>query len=289
MSRHPSFIWNLLRSEAAQRLTGADSAHTWDAMKSAYDHTRSGSFRVEEDQQSDPDYRLSRLCFRKRDGHSIAGLLLRPASPDPCPCVVLLHALSSDKETMIRHFGRALAARGVASLALDAHLHGERRADSSERLHPLQYLDLARETIIEYRLALDQLACRSDLIPGRFGLLGYSLGAMMGTILAAVDTRIAAAALLVGGDVVRNYQDHLPSAVHGLLRNVTPSNFAPHISPRPVLFINGRRDTTVSHQAAEMLHEAAQEPKEIVWADAGHLLPPEIAERGVQWLVDHLR
>jgi fermentation-respiration switch protein FrsA (DUF1100 family) len=52
--------------------------------------------------------------------------------------------------------------------------------------------------------------------------------------------------------------------------------------------INGKQDTVVSEEAAKRLQEAAKEPKQILWADAGHILPPEIAGKGVEWLVEKL-
>lgn len=272
-------------SAGAGRQTGAAA---WERRKAAYAYAADRPPAVTEERRPDPEHPLSRLLFTRPNGHSFAGLLIRPAAGGPFPCALLLHALSSDKEAMIEWFGRPLAARGVAALALDAHLHGERKPPTAAPLAPLEYLDLARESVVEYRQALDHLVTRLEIDPERIGLLGYSLGAMMGAILAGVDERVKAAVLMVGGDMVRTRLPPLPAFLQERVDVVSPANFVAHISPRPVLFLNGTGDSTVPRDAATALHEAAREPKEIRWVDAGHHLPPEAAAEGVEWLIARL-
>jgi len=288
MSKSNSLIWSLLSAGAAAQPEQAAAPHTWETLAAAYAYDATASAHVTEERQDDPEHYASRLTFRKGDGASLAGLFLRPRAEGVYPCVLLLHALSSDKEAMIRLFGRALAQRGFACLALDAHLHGERRGGYSQELGPLEYLGLARESIVEYRQALDHLRTRRDVDGDRVGLLGYSLGAMMGCILAGVDERVGASVFMVGGDMVRDNLHHVPASLRELLEPVSPASFVGRISPRPVLFINGKWDNTVPRSAATLLHEAAGEPKQVIWADAGHTLAPEVAALGVEWLVEQL-
>lgn len=284
MPLNPSSLWNLLTPHSG----GLDDQSAWDRLKSAYQYPSDPGPRITEEVLSDPDFSLARWRFREPNGITHTGLYLRPAAEGRYPCALLLHALSRDKDEMIRHFGRALAARGVSVLALDAHFHGERRRGGREKLSPVDYLNGARDTIIDYRHALDYLKTRPDVDPNRIGLLGYSLGAMMGCILAGVDERIAASVFLVGGDIVRTYREQVPVFLRSLLDPVSPSLFVGHISPRPLLFINGRGDAKVSRESAELLHQAAGTPKEIRWADCGHLLPESEARYGVDWLIEHL-
>jgi len=288
MSLNSRRIWELLGAGAGSHPDTPKASPTWKALEAAYRYNTSRPPTVTEATERDPEHRLSRLSFRKPDGQSFSGLLMRPQATGMYPCVLLLHALSSDKDAMIRLFGRPLAERGLASLALDAHLHGERRSAASAQLGPMEYLKLARESIVEYRQALDYLKNHPDVDSARVGLLGYSLGAMMGSILAGVDERVQACVFMVGGDMVHVYRPHVPVFLRGLLEPVSPANFVARISPRPVFFINGTRDATVPREAATHLHEAAGEPKRILWADAGHILPPEVAAEGVDWLREQL-
>src|SRR5205085_1653313 len=77
------------------------------------------------------------LCLRekamkfKRDeieiatpGEQVPAVFMRPAGTGRVPAALLLHGLSSSKERMSDSIGRALADRGVASLAIDLPLHG---------------------------------------------------------------------------------------------------------------------------------------------------------------------
>lgn len=284
MPLNPTTLWQLLTPHSG----GLDDESAWKRLASAYRYRRSPLPRVSEEPVADPELHLARWEFQGGQGAAHTGLFIRPLPEGRYPCVLLLHALSRDKDEMIRHFGRAFAGRGVAALALDAHLHGERRRRSAEKLTPLDYLNGARDTIIDYRQAIDYLETRPEVEASRVGLLGYSLGAMLGCILAAVDSRVAASVFMVGGDIVRTYRGQVPVLLRGMLDPVSPSLFASHISPRPVLFINGRWDQKVSRESAELLHHAAREPKEIRWAECGHVLPEAEARYGVDWLIARL-
>jgi len=279
-----SFVSGLIQS-AAGSLNGSSVASLRHLAFGSYAYSSRNPLTVQEERRGDSGLYLSRLSFQKRTGERFAGLFVRPRAEGVYPCALLLHALSSDKETMIQHFGRALADRGYAALALDANLHGERRRGCNyDALSPWQYLELLRESIIEYRQAMDYLALREDVDAQRTGLLGYSLGAMMGSVLAGVDARVKACVFMVGGDMVREHLGRVPAVLRGVLNNVSPANFVQKIAPRPVFFINGTQDTVVPRSAAEAFHAAARDPKEVLWTDAGHILPPVAALQGVEWL-----
>ena len=117
------------------------------------------------------------------------------------------------------------------------------------------------------------------------GLLGYSMGSMMGSILGAVDDRIGAFALCVGGDPILPIVGQIPVALRGLAYDVSPSLYVGHIAPRPILMLNGRQDTTMPEAASHLLYAAAQEPKEQMWYESGHLLPPEAGMKAITWIL----
>jgi len=92
------------------------AALAWEALREAYAIPGGGLVTVTGKPLPDPEHTLVRLRLKKPDGHSFSGLLVRPRGERPAPCALLLHALSSDKETMIRLFGRPLAERGIGAL-----------------------------------------------------------------------------------------------------------------------------------------------------------------------------
>jgi dienelactone hydrolase len=190
---------------------------------------------------------------------------------------------------MIRLFGRLLAARGIACFALDARDHGERKPTGTPAgPNGMRFAAVMRTTVGDYRLALDYLKTRQDVDSARVGLLGYSMGAMMGSVLGGVDQRVKALVLEVGGDPIRPFVLGLPPTQRDPAEFVSPSNYVGHIAPRPVLFINAKADQTIKEDAARRLQEAAREPKEIIWAEGGHILAPTDAQKGVAWLAEKL-
>ena len=261
-----------------------DSAPLWEKLSAAYKY-EGKALTVKEETKEDSAHFLQRISFTNANGESVPGLFRRPKADGIYPCALLLHGLTSKKEDMSSMFGRALAEKGVASLALDAPNHGERNGARPANHDPAWFFNVMRGGILDYRLALDYLKTRKDVDSARVGLVGYSMGAMMGSILSGVDDRVKATVLCVGGDVTKAFASQIPPALREAADSVAPANFVGHISPRPVLMINGRQDNIVNEAAAKTLHNAARDPKEIIWADANHFLPPAITVKGVDWLV----
>ena len=56
----------------------------------------------------------------------------------------------------------------------------------------------------------------------------------------------------------------------------------------PLLMVHGRRDRTVTPEQARRLFEAARDPKEIRWWDAGHYLPAPAIGEAAAWLAEKL-
>ena len=222
-----------------------------------------------------------RLAYGLKGKASVPALLLLPAATGPAPAAVLVHGYSSRKEDMAGPIGRALLARGVASLALDLPLHGSRADPVQARAarSPLTVARLWREGLADVRLALRYAAARREIDGRRLGLGGYSMGSFLSVAVAADDPSVRAVVLAAGGDL----PEGTPFAV--LARRVAdPLRAVRRLEGRPLLMVHGRRDRTVHPEQARRLYEAAREPKEIVWWDAGHHLPAAATEAAADWL-----
>lgn len=267
----------------------------WDALKAAYAYDAAKTPVVTTAPRSDEEFVLVHLSFTNSQGQMVPALFLRPKGDKTrFPVALLLHGLGSDKETMIRAFGRVLAREGIACFALDADGHGERKRPGTSpgtpvAINPALFINVMKNTVVEYRQALDHLQTRPDVDKDRIGLLGYSMGAMMGAILPAVDARVKGAVLCVGGDPIRPLLATAQGALRASAETISPSNFIGHISPRPVFLINARGDRTIKPESAKRLQDAAGEPKTIVWVEGGHILAPAEAKKGVDWLVGTLK
>ena len=232
--------------------------------------------------------KIERHSLRLRVGDAVvpAILLLPPGLERRVPAALLLHGYSSRKERMADTVGRALASRGVASLAIDLPLHGDRDAplQRESRLNPLALVRHWRLALAECTAALDCLSGHERYDPSRLAIVGYSLGGYVGVTAAARDKRVRAVVLAATGDLP------LGTPFERLIRTVAdPLKAVRRLSGRPLLMTHGRLDQTVRPADADRLFAAAGEPKELRWWNTGHMLPAEAIEDAAAWLATQLR
>lgn len=217
-------------------------------------------------------------------GPAVPAILLTPAARG-CAAALLLHGYGASKEQMVDSIGTALLREGVASLAIDLPLHGERpeRLDESTARSALKIISRWKEGVAECAAAFRFLAARPEVDPSKLGVVGYSMGSFLGVLTAAADKSARAVVLAAGGDL----PPHIP--FHGLIRRVVdPVKAVRKLDGRPLLMIHGRRDRTVKPEQAERLFAAAGEPKEIRWYDCGHWLPEGAIDDAAHWLARQL-
>ncbi|MEP6689843.1 MAG: alpha/beta hydrolase [Gemmatimonadaceae bacterium] len=230
----------------------------------------------------------SRIALTFHDGGRVPAILLlpnRPSASARTPAALLLHGYTSRKEAMADTLGSALLACGVASLAIDLPMHGERGApiESLSFRNPLDLVRQWRAALDESRLALRYLAERAEVDAARLGLVGYSLGSFLGVIVAAGEPSVRAVTLAAGGDLPDG------SSFGALIRAAAdPLRAVRKLAGRPLLMVNGKWDRTVTRAQAERLYAAAGEPKEIRWWDSGHHLTPAAIADGAEWLATTL-
>lgn len=235
-------------------------------------------------------------------GRRITALLTLPHKPaGPVPCLLLLHGYGDSKEDA--NLAAMIAARqGWAAFALDAMLCGERAVKGRDIYSPNLYQTRVAliQSIVDWRRGIDYLTTRPEIHPQRIGLLGASMGGIMGTLLAGVDQRVRCAVIAAGGadwglmaslsqnepaKALRRIRPELtPEKIAEILAPVDPLNFIDKISPRPVLLQHGRSDISVPPEAAQLLWERAREPKEMDWYDVGHYFPRQAFFRILDWL-----
>jgi predicted esterase len=218
-------------------------------------------------------------------GARVPAALLLPTVAASVPAALLLHGYSASKDLMLESAGRALLRHGVASLAIDLPMHGERDepVDDSLFRNPLGLMRHWQSALEECRLALRYLEERPEIDGARLSLIGYSLGAYLGAIVAAREPAVRALVLAAGGDLPAG----IPFAA--MIRAVVdPLRAVRKLAGRPLLMVNGRTDRTIRPDQAERLYAAANEPKEIRWYDGGHYIPPAAIDGAMAWLAERL-
>ena len=100
-------------------------------------------------------------------GARVPSIMLLPELDAPVPAVLLLHGYSSSKERLSNTMGRALAARGIASLAIDLPLHGTREDAmiTQARTNPLGLLQHWQMALAEARHAIAWLVDNDAIDP----------------------------------------------------------------------------------------------------------------------------
>jgi cephalosporin-C deacetylase-like acetyl esterase len=255
------------------------------------------------------------LTFRSVRAELVTGVFYLPKSATDSTqarCLLWLHGYGGDKVISPEALN-VLGQFGFALLALDAEYHGERK-QSGKDIYSLNLVEnryALAQTIIDYRRALDFLETVSRIDPQRIGLVGASMGGILGALLAGVDERVKAAIIVAGGggwsEMVRQSQIEPAPPVREYLNgnfNVGPRLFDPvdpiHLihrmrSPRALQVHHGDRDNIVPFSAGFALYERAGEPKEF------HAYPGDdhysigrgnsvllLLQRALDWLNKHL-
>jgi alpha-beta hydrolase superfamily lysophospholipase len=124
------------------------------------------------------------IALRAADGTPLSAVWLAPARP--APAIVLVHMLTRSHRDWDQA-AEALNASGFGVLALDLRGHGESSGSWAGGLAPLQQ---------DVQAAADWLKSRGDVLSGRIGIAGASLGATLAALVAASDGAIRSLALL---------------------------------------------------------------------------------------------
>jgi len=259
-------------------------------------------------------YTCYKVVYRSARDQRVPAFLVLPknrSEGQKLPCVILMHGLGGDK-SMLKMLWPMLTNAGYALFAIDAQYHGERKPKDALPffgVYPYYSRDALIQTVIDLRRAVDYLETRAEIDPKRIGYIGASMGGILGAMFAGVDERVQAPVLLVAGgnwkimmdksilSIFRENRENRPAKeIERALKAmeiVDPIHWVGRISPRPVLMINGDADDVVPVEANKALHEAAREPKKVIWYKGGHVPPPtempNVLNAIMNWLNEHLK
>jgi alpha-beta hydrolase superfamily lysophospholipase len=190
-----------------------------------------------------PEAASQRLGLRTDDGVTLAATWYEP-STRPAPAVVLVHMLHRSRRDW-EYAASRLASEGIGALTIDLRGHGESGGTAQD--YPPMVQDL--------RAARRFLSGRSDVIPGRIGVAGASLGANLAALMAADDSAVASVALLSPSTDYRGLRIEAAVRKYGA---------------RPLLLVASDDDPYASRSARELQKAGTGTREIVVLSGAGH-------------------
>jgi dienelactone hydrolase len=242
------------------------------------------------------------LSNRKRDGYTIQKLQFKTHTaflylPDEGtafksaprrPAVIILPITQGDYYTkQMAHF---LSETGIITLRFQSHGHLLTTKNSHDALTGFEAL--LKEDVMDVLEGMDWLDVQPSVDHERIGIVGISMGAVIGSVAAGVDPRIRAGVFILGGgdlpgilfsskepiivsirkrieeeeDLTR---DELIAETGRRLRNVDPLTYAERLDPNRILMINAYFDRVIKRRYGTALWKAAGEPP-MVMLPTGH-------------------
>ena len=267
---------------------------------------------------------VERLTFRTKDGEAVRGVLTRPSSEGPSgegpwPGLLYIHAhgaryeigadeLLNGRRALLGPLGPVFAMAGLVTLMIEMPAFGT-RAEPNEMSRTKACLwqgkSLAGQMLGEQHAAFGWLAARDDVVAGRIGVFGISMGATLGYWLAAVEPRIACVAHLCCfadyGKLIETGAHDLHGiylTVPGLLGLASNGEISGRIAPRPQLIGIGDTDPLTPPKAVDLAlnetrraYEAKAASDSLVLvreADSGHVETPAMRRAVLEFFRTYL-
>jgi dienelactone hydrolase len=260
-----------------------------------FDYDRSAALDVKEiSVRTEGDAEIHDVSYASPKGGRVPAYLVTPKTgKGPFAAILLMHGLPGNRDRMLPNAVK-LASAGAVCLLISSPWN--RRSGD-----PISLTERDRDEqiqlIVDLRRGVDLLASRPDVDQKRIAYVGRSYGAAMGSLLAGVEHRVKAYALLVGdGGLVTHFHADDPNGPLSELtaeqrdrwvkamQPIEPIRFVGRAAPSALLFLSGRRDQFVPVADAEALHKAASEPKTVKWYDADHFLNAQAEQDLYEWL-----
>ena len=229
----------------------------------------------------------------------------RPRKKGPVPGVIVLDITGGD-QSLSRAIATHLAQNGIAGLFVQMAYYGPRRpANSKVRLLSVnlpQTVEAVRQTVLDLRRAGAWLGSRPEIDAARLGIMGTSLGSLVGTLAAEMEPRFRRVGVLLGGGGLvdtfwddprarpyRNAYELLGGTkdkVVAFFAPLDPLTCAGNLKDRKLLIMAGKRDEILPPRMAQALWKASGEQK-LVWFDCTHYGAVLYLATGLEHLVAH--
>jgi len=231
--------------------------------------------------------RASPVSYKTHDGREMRGFIMQKEDvADDAPVAFLLHGMKAHMFHWIADgfpmYGGSLSdmlvEKGYRVIALDARIHGYTRKEGNpERAltkaslgMTSDYYSMIKDTVKDYEFIL------KDRLPKNFKntrhvlVVGYSMGAQMGIMLAAENPEVTHLVTLVPPHTGRH-------------KSVSPEEHAPKVKAKWLL-ITASDDEYASAKENDALEAAITTDYERFEFESEHVLPPEYVAKVEEWV-----
>jgi dienelactone hydrolase len=235
------------------------------------------------------------------------------------PVVIFLHGLGGSKEQNAQRL-QEWASNGLLVVAIDAHLHGERKVpgifpqgkslgalgeDYSIWVHQSAVSHTARDV----SKIIDALSARSDVDLSRIAVAGISMGSSTCMVLACKEPRITVVVGFIGAvdfwyDVTKTppgaeqdaKRNALSLRVRQLVGSINPRDRMSAIAPKALFLANGARDNGIDIESVRSFVKDLRPSYEshsdrlmlLEEPNTGHSVTDRMWAEGTKWLLQHL-
>ncbi len=227
-------------------------------------------------------------------GGRVQGYLALPPGNGRVPAVLYLHGSGGDRKQLLVPAAWLAARRAIAlTITLPSTVAGAAPSGMTPAQTLARQQRIAVADVVAARRAVDLFRSLPRVDPKRVGLVGWSLGAKVGAVLAGAEPRFRAFALISGGATpVSAYVARAPAKLRPLVRRtltaIDPLRWIARGRPGTILLQDGRKDTIVPRSALLALAHAAPPRTELRWYPAGHGLNIAAYRDQLDWLARKL-
>ncbi len=217
-------------------------------------------------------------------------VFLPPDRTGPTPVVLALHYWGASNLTLETAMAESLASEGISLVAMTLPYHlsrtpaGARTGQLAVQGDPESLIALVTQSVLDIRRTVDWIETRPEFRKGSLGLVGTSLGALLGAAAFGVEPRFGSAVFLLGGadyahlvwnsSLVAPQREALrrkgfsEDSLHERLKGIDPVTYL-RPDGRPTFVVAGRHDTVVPRGSTERLIQALGSPQTL-WLNTGH-------------------
>jgi len=229
-------------------------------------------------------------------GYRRVAELFSPQMESPRAAILYLHwyepgSPDSDR-SQFQQEAKELAECGAVSLLIET-LWSDR--DFFIKRTQMEDIQNSIEEVTNIRRAIDLLFSQPNIDRNRFALVGHDFGGMYGVLAGSLDQRPSHYVVMAATPRFPDWylygpklEDQKRDKFIREFSSLDPITHIANLSPAPVLFQFGSDDPHVSQKRAQEFFNAASQPKELKWYEAGHGLNESATLDRKNWLKEKL-